>query len=128
MEKQLKSAAAWFEIPCVDLNRAKRFYEIILGVRLDKDDFGDSNDVMCVFPAERGAVAGALVQRSFQQPSTTGTMVYLSCDGELDSVIKRVPGAGGTILVKRTPVPGGFGTYACLKDSEGNHVGLHSAV
>ena len=66
MEKQLKSAAAWFEIPCVDLNRAKRFYEIILGVRLDKNDFGDSNDVMCVFPAERGAVAGALVQRSFQ--------------------------------------------------------------
>jgi len=128
MEKQLKSAAAWFEIPCVDLNRAKRFYEIILGVRLDKDGFGDSNDVMCVFPAEPGAVAGALVQRSFQQPSTTGTMVYLNCDGELHGTIARVPGAGGKIIIKPTPVPGGFGVYACLQDSEGNHVGLHTAI
>ena len=36
-------------------------------------------------------------------------MVYLNCDGELDGTIARVPGAGGTILMKRTPVPGGFG-------------------
>ena len=127
MEKQLKSAAAWFEIPCADLDRAQRFYETILGCRLKKDDFGDAGDVMCVFPAERGGVAGALVKRPFQQPGSNGTMVYLNCDGELNGTIARVPGAGGTILIKPTPVPGGFGAYACLKDSEGNHVGLHTA-
>lgn len=128
MEKQLKSAAAWFEIPCADLDRAKRFYETILGVNMKKDDFGDEGDVMCVFPAARDGVAGALVKRPFQLPSSAGTMIYLNCDGELDGTIARVPGAGGTILIKRTPVPGGFGAYACLKDSEGNHVGLHTAI
>src|SRR3981081_4540086 len=87
METQLKSAAAWFEIPCADLDRAQRFYETILGCRMKKDDFGDAGDVMCVFPAERGGVAGALVKRSFQQPSSNGTMVYLNCDGELDGTI-----------------------------------------
>ena len=128
MEKQLKSAAGWFEIPCADLDRAQRFYETILGCRMNKDDFGDTGDVMCVFPAERGGVAGALVQRAFQQPSSSGTMVYLNCDGELDGTIARVPGAGGTILMKRTPVPGGFGAFACFKDSEGNHVGIHTSI
>jgi len=128
MEKQLKSAAAWFEIPCADLDRAKRSYETILGVSMKKDDFGDEGDVMCVFPAASNGVSGALVKRAFQQPSSSGTMIYLNCDGELDGTIARVPGAGGQILMKRTPVPGGFGAYACLKDSEGNHVGLHTAI
>jgi uncharacterized protein len=128
MDKQLKAAAAWFEIPCADLDRAKHFYETILGCRMKKDDFGDEGDVMCVFPAEAGKVTGALVKRPFQQPSSNGTMIYLNCDGELDGTIARVPGAGGRILMKRTPVPGGFGSFACLMDSEGNHVGLHTAI
>ena len=71
MEIQRKSAAAWFEIPCADLDRAQRFYETILGCRMAKDDFGDAGDVMCVFPAEQGGVAGALVKRAFQQPSSS---------------------------------------------------------
>jgi uncharacterized protein len=115
MERQLKSAAAWFEIPCADLDRAKHFYETILGCRMKKDDFGDAGDVMCVFPAERGGVAGALVKRSFQQPSSSGTMVYLNCDGELDGTIMRVPGAGGTILMKRTPVRADSARLPALK-------------
>jgi uncharacterized protein len=127
MEQQLKSAAAWFEIPCADLDRAQRFYETILGCRMKKNSFGDDQELMCIFPAEPGGVAGALVKRPFQQPGNTGTMVYLNCDGELKGTIARVPGAGGTILIKPTPVPGGFGAYACLKDSEGNHVGLHTS-
>src|SRR5260370_38349962 len=103
MDKQLKSAAAWFEIPCADLDRAKRFYETILGCRMKKDDFGDAGDVMCVFPAERGGVAGALVKRPSQQPSRNGTMVYLNCDGELAGPNERVPGGGGALLTKEIP-------------------------
>ncbi len=105
MEKQLKSAAAWFEIPCADLDRAQRFYETILGCRMKKDDFGDEGDVMCVFPAVQGGVAGALVKRPFQQPGSTGTMVYLNCDGELHGTIARVPGAGRQNSHQANPRP-----------------------
>jgi predicted enzyme related to lactoylglutathione lyase len=128
MGEQRKSAAAWFEIPCADLERAQRFYEAILGCTMKTDDFGDADDRMCIFPAESGGVAGALVKRSFQRPGRAGTMVYLNCDGMLDDVIGRVSKAGGLMVMPRTPVPGGFGAFACLKDSEGNHVGLHAAV
>jgi len=122
-----RSTITWFEIPCADLDRAQKFYETILGSSMKRDDFGDPQDVMAVFCYDRPGVGGALVKREFQKPSELGTMVYLDCHGALDAVIDRVQPAGGAMIVPKTPVPGGFGHFACFRDSEGNHVGLHSA-
>jgi len=128
MKEQPKSGAVWFEIPCADLERAAKFYETILDRRMTKDDFGDTGDLMRVFPVAPGGVAGALVKRAFRKPGGGGTMVYLNCDGELDAVIARVREAGGLMLMPRTLIPGGHGSFACLKDTEGNHIGLHASV
>jgi predicted enzyme related to lactoylglutathione lyase len=128
MAEQQQSAVAWFEIPCADLDRARTFYETILGVTMTKIDPGTPNDAKCIFPAPQGGAAGALVKRPTQRPGVPGTLMYLSCDGHLDEVIDRVDAAGGSIVTQRTPVPSGFGSFACLKDTEGNHVGLHTAV
>jgi predicted enzyme related to lactoylglutathione lyase len=128
MKEQPKSVAVWFEIPCADLERAARFYETILDRRMKKDVFDDPGDRMRFFPAAAGAVAGALVKRTFRKPGGGGTMVYLNCDGELDAVIGRVREAGGLMLMPRTVIPGGHGAFACLKDTEGNHIGLHTSV
>ena len=127
MKGQPKSGAVWFEIPCADLDRAARFYETILDRRMHKEDLGEPLDRMRVFPAAPGGVTGALVKRTFRKPGHGGTMVYLNCDGELDAVIGRVREAGGLILMPRTPIPG-HGAFACLKDTEGNHIGLHTSV
>ena len=128
MKEQPKSGAVWFEIPCADLERAARFYETILDRRMKEDESADFGDPMRVFPAAAGGVAGALVKRTFRKPGGGGTMVYLNCDGELDAVIGRVREAGGLILMPRTVIPGGHGAFACLKDTEGNHIGLHTSV
>ena len=96
MEKKLKSAAAWFEIPCADLDRAQRFYETILGCRMKKDDFGDAGDVMCVFPAEQGGVSGALVKRPFQQPGSSGNTGW---KGELHNAAGK-PLSGAALELK----------------------------
>jgi uncharacterized protein len=128
MKEQPKTGAVWFEIPCADLDRAARFYETILGHTM-KDAMGDHPaDSMRIFPSQPGGVTGALVKRVFQKPGRAGTMVYLNCDGQLDAVISRVSEAGGLVLMPRTIIPGGFGAFACVKDSEGNHVGLHTSV
>jgi uncharacterized protein len=119
---KVKSALTWFEIPCGDLDRAQQFYETVLETSLKR---GDAGDVMCVFPASREGVAGALVKRPFMKPSPDGALVYLNCGGMLDEALRRVGPAGGLILMPKTPVPGGFGHFACVRDSEGNHVGLH---
>lgn len=118
-----QNAINWFEIPCADLDRAAAFYETMLGTKLVRDDsFGP----MAMFNAEETGTGGTLVKRTFQKPGANGPMVYLNCDGDLDEVLARVPEAGGLVLQPKTAVPGGYGHYACLRDSEGNHVGLHS--
>jgi predicted enzyme related to lactoylglutathione lyase len=30
------------------------------------------------------------------------------------------------VQLPKTQIPGGYGYYACVLDSEGNHIGLHS--
>ena len=122
------SAVAWFEIPSRDLSRAKRFYETILECTMQSEEFAHMEEEICIFPAEQTGVSGALVRRNFQRPGSEGTMVYLSCDGKLDAVLSKVTAAGGRVIVPRTPVPGGHGAFACMRDSEGNHVGLHTAI
>ena len=116
-------AINWFEIPCEDLDRATAFYETLLGAPMQRVS---ADTPMAFFSAEMAGTGGTLVKRPFQKPGRGGTMVYLNCDGDLDSVLARVRVAGGLVLMPKTEVPGGHGHFACLRDSEGNHIGLLS--
>ncbi len=117
-----QNAINWFEIPCGDLDRATTFYETLLGAKMHREMDGDP---MVIFCSERTGTGGTLVKRKFRKPGA-GTMVYLNCDGDLDDVIARIPKAGGLVLMPKTAVPGGHGHFVCLRDTEGNHIGLHS--
>jgi predicted enzyme related to lactoylglutathione lyase len=118
-----QAAIQWFEIHCEDLDRATNFYETLLDNKLIRHTAGDP---MAVFPYANGGTGGTLVKRAMQKPGPMGTLVYLNCNGKLDEVIARVSAAGGLILKSKTEIEGGFGSYACIRDTEGNHVGLHS--
>jgi predicted enzyme related to lactoylglutathione lyase len=118
-----QNAINWFEIPCEDLDRAADFYEKILGEKMNR---AAGDDPMAMFASDPSGTGGTLVKRSLQRPGRAGTMVYLNCDGDLDGVLARIPAAGGLILFPKTEVPGGHGYFACVRDSEGNHIGLHS--
>lgn len=116
-------AINWFEIPCADLDRATAFYETLLGAKMRRPS---PTEPMVIFPTDETGTGGTLVKRAFQKPGATGPMVYLNCDGDLDAVLARVSQAGGLVLMPKTEVPGGYGHFACLRDTEGNHIGLHS--
>lgn len=116
-------AIHWFEIQCADLDRATGFYETLLDTKLKRETFGDP---MAIFPYANGGTGGTLVKRAMQRPGPMGTLIYLNCNGKLDDVIGRVATVGGLILQPKTEIAGGFGYFACLRDSEGNHIGLHS--
>ncbi len=117
-----QNAINWFEIPCADLDRATTFYETLLGAKMHRENLGDP---MSIFDSAQTGTGGTLVKRTFRKPGA-GTMVYLNCDGDLDVALARVPAAGGLVLMPKTAVPGGYGYFACLRDTEGNHIGLHS--
>jgi len=117
-------AISWFEIPVVDFDRAKTFYETILGVSLETTEM--ANDLMGFFPAERGDVSGAIVKGEGLTPGSDGVLIYLNGGDDLNSILSRVEGAGGTVLMPKTCITEEIGYMAQFRDVEGNRVALHS--
>lgn len=116
--------AVWFEIPTVNLDRAMQFYGAVLQTTFREEHMGPMQ--MAVFAYEGEAVAGALVRADHMQPSASGTVVYLNAGPALQPVLDRVPAAGGTIIVPKTLIAPEIGYFAVVRDTEGNHVGLHA--
>ena len=116
----------WFELPTADIKRAVDCYSRILGELLVDITQGEP---MHMFPSHGNGVTGALVQRTGPRamtPGSTGAMVYLRVEGRLEDAMSRVEPAGGALLSPAITVPGVAGTFCVVRDSEGNHVGLHA--
>jgi hypothetical protein len=118
------NAVNWFELYSSDFDRAIRFYETILKVKLQT--FPESGMKMAMFPfdMEKG-VGGAITQMAGCSPGAGGTIVYLNAEGDLDGVLDRTAKAGGSIIKPRTAI-GEHGFIGIIKDTDGNVVGLHS--
>ncbi|GAA0711138.1 VOC family protein [Dokdonella soli] len=115
---------AWFEIPTSDLDRAQRFYETVLDVELERENFGGGT--MAVFPGgNKPNSRGALVRMPHCEPSFHGSTIYLSLS-DIRPALERVAQHGGDVFVPRTELPDGIGFFAQIRDSEGNRVGLWS--
>lgn len=120
------NALNWFEIFVSDMKRARAFYETILAATLTEVK-GDCVD-MAIFPYDNTkGVGGALTVMEGCNPGPGGALIYLNVEGELDSVIARIPEAGGKIIRPRFAIPP-HGFIAIFEDTEGNVVGLHSMV
>ena len=118
------NSLSWFEIPTHDLSRATRFYETILGCQTKPHVMEETH--MAVFPYERPGVGGCLIFGTGACPSDEGTAVYLNASPSLDAVLDRVELAGGEVVLPKTALPPGMGSFAHIRDTEGNRVGLHS--
>ncbi|MBS1815181.1 MAG: VOC family protein [Acidobacteria bacterium] len=118
----MNNAITWFEIPTVDIQRARAFYETVLDKSLRTVPKAEP---VYLFPHDVSAVGGSLIQRKEQQPSGAGVTVYLRVEGSVREAEQRVAPAGGTVLVPEMSIPGVPGTLFVLKDTEGNCVGIH---
>lgn len=122
-----KNAIAWVEIPVIDLDRAKKFYETIFDFEMPVIDMGPIKMGMLLYDQEGGGVGGALCHGEGYQPSgENGSKVYLNGGDDLSTVLGRVEGAGGKVVVPKTEIGQEMGNFAFFNDSEGNFIGLHS--
>ncbi len=130
MTTATQHAIDWFEIPCINIDRAQAFYEQVLGKPLQRENYSGPGMTMAVFPAEGAdAVRGALqAGPRVAPPSQHGTIVYLNGGVSIDAALARVGPAGGQILLPCTALPPGLGFIAHIIDTEGNRVGLHTEV
>lgn len=114
----------WFEIYVQDMSRAKRFYESVFQLKLEK--LASPEVEMWSFPMsmDHYGASGALVKMEGFPPGGNSTLVYFSC---ADCAVEagRVVEAGGRIQRKKTSI-GQYGFIALVFDTEGNMFGLHS--
>lgn len=112
----------WAEIPVLDFDRAKRFYETIFQFEIQKMDFGGF--VMGFFPA---AIAGvAICQGEAYRPSIDGALIYLNANHRMLEIQDRIEAAGGKILLPKRMISPDHGYMALFIDSEGNRLALYS--
>lgn len=117
----------WFEIPALEIARAKAFYESVFGISMQETTMGPMQ--LAVFPYDRATATGGCLQQGPDcQPSRDGAVLYLNAGDSLDAVLARVEPAGGRILLARTELPPGMGAFAHIADTEGNRVGVHGTA
>ena len=121
-----KNALSWFEIPAEDFERARRFYSTIFAYDMPVMPVGDSTLGILPYDEAAGGVGGAINKNPSARPSPHGTLVYLNGGKDLATVLDRVVGAGGRIVMPKTMVTPEIGFIGLFEDSEGNIVGLHS--
>ncbi|MBL9136089.1 MAG: VOC family protein [Verrucomicrobiales bacterium] len=119
-----KNAVNWFELAVTDFDRAKHFYETILGTALTEVPVQGCRMAMFPFDMANG-IGGSITLMAEMKPGPGGTLIYLNVEGELDVVISRVAAAGGAVERPRFAI-GEHGFIAIIRDTEGNVVGLHS--
>lgn len=120
----MRNTINWFELPAVNFDRAKKFYETIFEIKMEDSMMGPFR--MGFFPGDAQAVNGAIVHGEGYEPSDKGAVVYLNADGIIDNVLAKITKAGGKVLVPRTPITPEIGDFAIFLDTEGNKVALHT--
>ncbi|MGO3707541.1 MAG: VOC family protein [Mesonia hippocampi] len=120
----MNSFISIFEIPATDISRAINFYKEILGVEIEKLEF--SGMEMGLFPYENQMVTGVIIKGEGSEPSSKGVTIYMNGGDNLQTILDKVEGNGGKIIVPKMPHADESGFFAIFHDSEGNKIGLHS--
>jgi predicted enzyme related to lactoylglutathione lyase len=121
----MTNAINWFEIPVKNFDRAKAFYETLLGVEIQVMPHPEYKYGMLPADMQNGGVGGGIVEGEGFEPSMIGTLIYLNGGEDLSTPLSKVEAAGGKILMPKTSIgPNGF--MAHIADTEGNKVALHS--
>ncbi len=124
---EAKNIISWFELPVMDMDRAKAFYETIFDIELSLMVLGD-NFKMAVFPGGQSVIGGALVwNEDWYKPSNThGPLIHLNANPDLQVVQDKIESAGGKVTIPKRQIGPENGYMAVFEDTEGNRVALHS--
>lgn len=114
---------SWFELPALDLDRAKKFYEEVFGFEMTPET--NAGYEMLSFPMQGGkpGAAGGLIKGFGYKSSLEGATVYFDALN-IDELEAKIVSAGGKIHVPKKDI-GEYGYISIFEDCEGNRVGLY---
>jgi len=120
----MKNAINWFEIPVENFDRAKKFYETVIGAEMSPMEMEGVKSAF--FPADnQNGIGGCIIKADGYVPSEKGVLVYLNGGDDLAVPLSRVAKAGGKVVLPKTSI-GQHGFMAYFIDSEGNRIAFHS--
>ena len=117
----------WFEIYVDDMDRAQKFYEAVLDLKLSElGDPTDSHLEMRAFPMymDKPHASGTLAKMEGMKAGGNSTIVYFVCE-DCSVEEARVSAAGGKVVQPKMNI-GEYGFVSLCNDTEGNTFGLHS--
>ena len=114
----------WFDINVANLDRAKKFYEIVFNVKLTDLPIEWGKQSFFPFNPESPNISGALVEKVDYIPSSNNTVIYFETE-DCVAEEQRIEKAGGKVVQPKLHI-GDFGYISIFIDTEGNTVGLHS--
>jgi predicted enzyme related to lactoylglutathione lyase len=106
----------YLQIPTADVGASASFYERALGWTIRTRSDGST-----AFDDTSGEVSGEWVLDR-QPTGNAGVLVYVRVD-DVETSLEKVVGAGGEIIVPRTPQGEGI-AYATFRDPAGNVLGI----
>lgn len=121
-----QNVVSWFEIPVLEMNRARKFYEEIFQVELQPLELANGLK-MSLFPQDTGYNSGSLCfYPDFYKPGHQGPLIYLNATPSIDDVLERIPQAGGKVIIPKNQISKERGYMAVFEDTEGNRLALNS--
>jgi uncharacterized protein len=126
--EQKSNSVGWFEIPVTNMERAIKFYETVLDIKLSRNQMGPLDMAWFPWVEEGKGSAGSLVcHPDYYKPSADGVLIYLTSQtGDLNDELNRVEKSGGKVIQPKTLIAEDYGYMALFIDTEGNRVALHS--
>ena len=126
--EQKSNIVGWFEISVTNMERAMKFYETVLDIKLSRNQMGPLDMAWFPWVEEGKGSSGSLVCHSdHYKPSIEGVLIYLTTQtGDLNDELQRVEKAGGKVIQSKTLIAENYGYMAIFVDTEGNRIALHS--
>lgn len=115
---------SWFEIPVEGFDRAKKFYEKLLGIEIEEQEVGGA--LMGFLGNWQEGITGAIVKHEWYRPSQDGVLIYLNAGEDLNPMLTRAEVGGAQVLMPKTKISDEVGYMAVFRDPEGNRIALHS--
>ena len=114
----------WFEIYVQDMNRARKFYEPVFDVKLERLNTPDLEIWSFPIQMDRMGTSGALVKMEGFPSGNNSIIIYFACE---DCAVEeaRAIKQGGRIQKAKMSI-GEYGYISLVYDTEGNLIGLHS--
>ena len=122
MTKPPPGAIAWVDLTVKDANRARDFYQNVVGWSVEEHSMGDYSDYVMRGGPENNGVAGICHAQGLNADLPPVWLIYVTVE-DIEASCQRCSELGGTVLSAPRSV-GGYGRMAVIQDPSGAALAL----